>query len=190
MPKGTYDSVRVGWHACVATGWTNASGASVAARPTGPTHDAYRHALGMLGAGDSNVALWALLLALIAIATHNADDYLERRKQTIETMRRFSDRFVHEFERPLITPGMPSPPIESRVRFAPHAARLEILLAPGAGHVYPNVTDHKRNLDYDVERVLHVLRERAVINGSPHMNGRWVVLPFHFKPATSQAGGR
>ena len=35
-------------------------------------------------------------------------------------------------------------------------AQLEILIAPGPGHHYPNLADHKHNVEYDINRVIGV----------------------------------
>jgi len=192
VPKTTYDYVRVGWNACVATGWTRNIAPVATRAPSGfdRLRDTYQHASLVLGAAGSNVALWVLLLAFIAVATHNAEHYFDRRKRNIQVMRQFGERFVDEFEQPLVTPGMSSRPVESRLRFAPHAARVDVLLAPGAGHVYPNLRDHKRNVEYDIERVLHLLRDQPFVNARPYMDGKWVVLPFQWTRAISQAGDR
>jgi hypothetical protein len=105
-------------------------------------------------------------------------------------MKQFSGSFIQEFERPLIGPDVSARPIQSRLRFAPHCSRLDILIAPGAGHLYPNLTDHKHNLEYDLKRVLHVLRDQPFVHGRPYMDGTWVVLPFQLKSEITQAGGR
>jgi hypothetical protein len=146
--------------------------------------------LRLIQSDDSNLALWAVLLALIALATHGADRYLKDREKALNAMRQFSEKFLQEFERPLIAPDASAPPIQSRLHFAPHASRLDILIAPGAGHLYPNLTDHRHNVEYDLNRVLHVLRDQPFVNGRPYMDGRWVVLPFQLKPGITQAGGR
>jgi hypothetical protein len=139
---------------------------------------------------DSDLGLWLVLLVLIAIATHSADHYLRDRKQVLNAMQRFSQKFVLEFERPLAVGDASGRPIQSRLRFAPDVSRLDILIAPGAGRRYPNLTDHRHNVEYDLRRVLDVLRDEPFVKGRPYMDGRWVVLPFSLKPAITQAGGR
>jgi hypothetical protein len=167
VPKASYDYVRAGWNACVMTG------------PTGTVNST-----------PANLALWAALLALIALATQGADDYFRNRETVLRAMQQFGQRFVQEFERPLIGPEISARPIQSRLRFAPHSARLDILIAPGVGHRYPNLKDHRNNVEYDLKRVLHTLRDPPFINGPPYMDGTWVVLPFQLKPGITQAGGK
>jgi len=183
VPKASYASVGAGWYACVATGLTDAAAPTISSDTSGWAGRLFQSA-------DPNIALWFVLLALIAIATHNADQYFRGREQILDAMRQFSRKFVHEFERPLAAGGLSPQPIQSRLRFAPHASRLDILLAPGAGHRYPNLSDHRSNVEYDVQRVLTLLKDEPFVAGRPRMDGRWVVLPFQLKTAMTQAGGK
>ena len=108
----------------------------------------------------------------------------------LHTMKHFADRFVREFERPLIQQHLPDRPIQSRVRFKPARSRLDVLLAPHGGLRYPNLTDHKKNVIYDVGRVQEVLQDRAFVSSQPYARGRWVVVPFHIRVDIREAGGR
>jgi hypothetical protein len=192
VPKARYDSIRAGWQACVATGMTGAVAAAVGSGTSGwpgRFRAAYTDLVRLIQAPDSNLALWVVLLALIAIATHSADQYFTDREQILKAMEQFSRKFVREFEQPLVAGNLSATPIRSRLRFAPHASRLEILIAPGAGHRYPNLTDHRNNVEYDLKRVVNVLRDEPFVNGRPYMDGPWVVLPFQLKSAMTQAGG-
>ena len=193
VPKARYEHVRTGWRACVATGLPASVAPSVGSNASTWTrhlHTAYDDVARLMQSPDSDVGLWLVLLALIAIATHNADHYFRDREQVLKAMQRFSHKFVREFERPLASGDVSARPIQSRLRFSPHASRLDILIAPGAGRRYPNLTDHRHNVEYDLRRVLDVLREEPFVNGRPYMDGRWVVLPFSLKPAITEAGGR
>jgi|RhiMetdeSRZDD1v2_1073273.scaffolds.fasta_scaffold04665_14 hypothetical protein len=193
VAKERYRLVRAGWPACVATAMP-----AVAAPPVGSdastwtrsVRTAYDDVVRLIRSPDSELGLWLVLLALIAIATHSADHYFRDREQVLKVMQRFSQKFVREFERPLGGADVSVRPIQSKLRFAPHASRVDILIAPGAGRRYPNLTDHRHNVEYDLRRVLNVLRDEPFVNGRPYMDGRWVVLPFSLKPAITQAGGR
>lgn len=94
----------------------------------------------------------------------------------------FGRAFVNAFERPLLVDGVADRPVLSRMRCVPREHRLDILLAPGAGRRYPNLADHKRNLDYDVSRIAHHLRHHAFVPSRPRAEGQWVVIPFYFRP--------
>jgi hypothetical protein len=121
---------------------------------------------------------------------------LGERETVLNVMRRFGERFVVEFEEPLYqepaarrvaipgvtgVEGRADRPVRSRLRFAPARNRLEILLAPHEGRSYPNLSDHRRNLEYDVERVLDLLGDAPFVAGRLHAEGRWVVVPFRLK---------
>ena len=193
VAKERYGLVRAGWPACVATAMPAVAASPVGSNASLWTRDlqtAYDDVVRLVQSPDSDLGLWLVLLALIAIATHSADHYFRDRDQVLKVMRRFSQKFVREFERPLGGADVSVRPIQSKLRFAPHASRVDILIAPGAGRRYPNLTDHRHNVEYDLRRVLNVLRDEPFVNGRPYMDGRWVVLPFSLKPAITQAGGR
>lgn len=170
LAKESYDYVRPGWNACVAAGSTGAT-----PRPA-------------MQLAEPNLVLWAVLVASVVLATDRADRYFKKRENVLTTMRSFGQTFVREFERPLIARDGLDRPIQARLRCAPHAARLDILIAPGAGHRYPNLADHKHNVEYDLKRVLNGLRDQPFVSGRPYMDGPWVVLPFQLKRGLTQAG--
>jgi hypothetical protein len=116
------------------------------------------------------------------------DDYLDRRRRAWIVMRHFADRFVREFERPLIQRDAAEPPVRVRIRSSPFRKRLDILLAPGMGRRYPNLSDHKQNVEYDVTRVLHVLADESFVNGPLYEHAEWVVVPFQFKAGLKHTG--
>jgi hypothetical protein len=193
VPKTRYEYVRAGWHACVATGLPAVAPPVSSNKSSDWIRDvrtAYDDVVRLIQSPDSDLGLWVVLLALIAIATHSADHYFKDRDQVLKAMQLFSQKFVREFERPLVVGDLSVRPIQSRLRFAPHASRLDILIAPSAGRRYPNLTDHRNNVEYDLKRVLNVLRDEPFVNGRPYMDGPWVVLPFSMKSAITQAGGR
>ena len=193
VPKERYGYVRSGWPACVATALPAVAAPSVGSNAsTWSRHlqTAYDDVVRLIEFPDSDLGLWLVLLALIAIATHSADHYFRDREQVLKVMQQFSQKFVREFERPLAAGDASVRPIQSKLRFALHASRVDILITPGAGRRYPNLTDHRHNVEYDLRRVLNVLRDEPFVNGRPYMDGRWVVLPFSLKPAITQAGGR
>jgi hypothetical protein len=96
-------------------------------------------------------------------------------------MRAFATIFVSEFERPLIRRRADESPVKARLRLAPARRRLEVLLAPADGRIYPNLFDHRKNVEYDVDRVLGLLKDEPFISAPLYARGRWVVIPFHFE---------
>ena len=115
------------------------------------------------------------------------DDHLVRKKTRTIVMQHFATRFVQEFERPLVWSDADRP-LRSRVRYSARRGRLDILLAPGKGRRYPNLSDHKKNMEYDVARVVHALADQSFVNGAPYTQAGWVVVPFQFKTLSKTSG--
>jgi hypothetical protein len=98
-------------------------------------------------------------------------------------MQGFGEAFVKDFERPLRIEGVTSP-IRARLRCAPAKRRLEILVAPAAGRRYPNLDDHRQNVEYDVDRITQRCSRKTFVSAGPlHAEGPWVVIPFRFEPS-------
>jgi hypothetical protein len=135
-------------------------------------------------------AVWSTFVLALALTYWLVDEYLAGRRDTRRAMELYAERFVEEFERPLIQPHLSRRPIQSRVRFKPGRARFDVLLAPEAGLRYPNLTDHKGNVMYDVVRIQRALSEHAFVSSRPYAQGRWVVVPFRFRVDAREAGGR
>ncbi len=115
------------------------------------------------------------------------DDHLVRKKTRTIVMQHFATRFVQEFERPLVWSDADRP-LRSRVRYSARRGRLDILLAPGKGRRYPNLSDHKKNMEYDVARVVHALADQSFVSGTPYTQAGWVVVPFQFKTLSKTSG--
>ena len=129
------------------------------------------------------VAILASLAALPAAKKH-----FDARCAMLEKMSGFAADFVREFARPLPRRRGADQPIKARLKCAPYRARLDILLAPNAGHSYPNLSDHKKNLEYDIERVLRLVPHQPFVRGEPYALGNWVVIPFRFPAGVTQEG--
>jgi len=93
-------------------------------------------------------------------------------------LQRAGEEFVNAFAQPLIDSSARVPPIRARLRFVHHAGRLEISIAPGAGRRYPNLGDHKSNVEYDVTRVMRTLGGHVVVSDRLRASGKWVVIPI------------
>jgi hypothetical protein len=116
------------------------------------------------------------------------DNSLARRKTASIIVQYFVQRFVDEFERPLVRYDAWERPVRSRLRFGARRGRFNILLAPGEGRRYPNLSDHKKNVEYDVARVMHVLADDSFVSGAPYTRAGWIVVPFQFTAAPKQSG--
>ena len=189
LPKHHYDLVQPGWLACLDQGLNAASRASAAA----PVHRAPlvrpQVAAFMLPLDFTFLLVGALLV--VALSTWRWVATTRRvRKERARVMRRFAADFVREFGRPLTQFRGADPPPKARLRMSPRRSQFEILLAPTNGRRYPNLSDHRVNLEYDVARVVSTLACNTFARGRPYAEGEWVVLPFQYNGSVKQEGVR
>jgi hypothetical protein len=117
------------------------------------------------------------------------NDYLTHWKTASLSVRYFAHRFVDEFERPLVGYDAGERPVRSDLRFGARRGRFDILLAPGEGRRYPNLSDHKKNVEYDVARVVRVLADDSFVSGAPYPKAGWIAVPFQFTADPKPPGG-
>jgi hypothetical protein len=197
VPKARYGFVFAGWNACTTTSEPPPEAAIEVATPVLSTASLAADPPARLVAPVAPTApgvvlwasagLWSSLALALAFICWLVDDRLAGRQDTLRAMKHYADRFVTEFERPLRQPHRSQRPIQSRVRFKPGRARFDVMLAPDAGLRYPNLTDHKSNVMYDVVRIQRALSEHAFVSSRPYARGRWVVVPFRFRVGTKDA---
>ena len=133
--------------------------------------------------------LWLCTAIVVPwLGWRTVDNYLARRKTASIVVGYFVDRFVDEFERPLVRYDVAERPVRARLRHGARLRRFDILLAPGEGRRYPNLSDHKKNVEYDVARVMRVLGDNSFVSGKPYMRAGWVVVPFQFTAAPKPSG--
>lgn len=196
IPTARYDSLLSGWQACVPAVRAARSTPRMPTRaestpprrlPQPPTKATASPPPEPTSSTRGAVALACLLLgpAAIGAATgwgwERVEGAVIKRRAIKHEMVTFSRAFVRDFEQPLLTGGA-GPPLHARMRCVPRKRRVDILLAPGTGRRYPNLTDHKRNLEYDVCRIANNLGRPAFVPCPPRAEGRWVVIPFYFRP--------
>jgi hypothetical protein len=218
VPKSQYDRIHAGWRACVMAGirrmsWNanhveepeaadvsetrNGSGipevlaaptalASVDAgdRPQSAASDLFRR----LGGVDLTMLWLCAAMGVPWLGWRIVDGYLARRKTASIVVRYFVHQFVDEFERPLVRYDIGERPVRARLRCGARLRRFDILLAPGEGRRYPNLSDHKKNVEYDVARVMHVLADDSFVSGAPYTQAGWIVVPFRFTAGPKQSG--
>jgi hypothetical protein len=191
IPKSHYDDIQSGWHVCVAAEMVRRGSAQ-------PGYYLVSSAPPVLQTGvmrtraaiDLRVLWWAtpLLVAVSGLVIAWTWKSVGERRARADVMRGFGGRFISEFERPLFRKCPGDSPVKSRLRLAPARYRLDILLAPADGRTYPNLFDHKKNVEYDVQRVVRLLRNEPFVSGSLRAEGRWVVIPFRFETDRQQEG--
>jgi hypothetical protein len=216
VPKSQYDRVRPGWRACIvketiqssvlaaaqkqepgassvldAPGGSLQPASAVASRaisdvdesPLRTAVDALHH----IGGVDLTLVWLGAAVVLPLFGWRILDNYAARRKTRLIVMQHFAQRFVNEFERPLIQQPAERP-VRSRLRLSPGRARLDILLAPARGRRYPNLSDHKKNMEYDVVRIQRLLGDDSFVRDPLYTQAGWVVVPFRFKAGRKYTG--
>ena len=124
--------------------------------------------------------LWYVLVLVLVTpwGAYEVNRRLKVRRAVIAVMTQFGNSIVQEFERPLVQSRDPRRALRSRLRFQPLRNRVQVLLAPAPGRSYPNLSDHKKNVEYDIERVRQILGDTPYVNDSVRQRGDWVVLGF------------
>lgn len=138
----------------------------------------------------ATIVLWVLFVLVIVLATRDVEDYVSDRRAVHRLLTAFGERFVQEFDRPLFRSHPSERVIDAELRVSPRQSRLEVLLAPRDGRRYPNLADHRKNVEYDVSRVLELMKDPPFVPGPMYAQGRWVVVPFELKVNPGQAGGQ
>lgn len=187
VPKSQYQRLQADWQACVAPGPVPkspvayapvvelAASAIVPAQSTAIASatltlaGAARPQAGIPFASPVVAIFSIILIALSAVAGSLT------LRPIPSPVRRAGEDFVTVFARPLIDPSSSVPPIQARLRFARRRQQLDIFIAPGPGHRYPNLADHKKNVEYDVDRVIRVLGNCELCK-PPRAAGKWVVV--------------
>jgi hypothetical protein len=180
VPKDQYDRIAAGWTVCLAEGRVPA-----AVRTSAPAVAAV--SVQQLPAIDDLQPIfydsdvwWFGSLVLVATTSLFALNSWRKQRALEDIMRRFGLDFVREFGRPWAhyRGGGATPRV--RLRTNRRQARVEILVAPPPGRTYPNLSDHKSNIEYDVVRITSALKHAAFTSVEPYAEGEWVVLPFQF----------
>jgi hypothetical protein len=218
VPKSQYDRIHAGWRACVVPAIPSlssnanhveepeaanvsraAGGPEVPQELAAPTTLASADPGGRLQSTASDVVRWlggldltmlwlCAAVVVLWLGWLIADDYLTRRETASIIVRYFVDRFVDEFERPLVRYDVEQRPVRSRLRRGARVRRFDILLAPAEGRRYPNLLDHKKNVEYDVARVMYALGDDSFVSGALYTQAGWTVVPFQFRAGPKPSG--
>jgi hypothetical protein len=189
IPKSRYDRIRAGWLACVATETAPDVAGTPAVRDAVTASVEWSRVANVLREIDSPLFLAGLLAVAVAFLWSGCHEYLGERKRRLQLMQQFGERFVREFERPLLDRRVGPAPVRARLRAHTGSGRLDVWLAPNAGRRYPNLSDHRDNVVYDIVRVSQLLRDPSFVSATPYTQAEWVVIPFHFQDRAGQVGG-
>ncbi len=139
---------------------------------------------------SSQMGWWILILLCSAAiaALFVIQSSLDQRKATIAALQTFGAAFIREFERPLLDQRGSRSVLRAELALSPDRGSLEVRLAPTDGRRYPNLSDHRTNVEYDVERVMNLLNDRRFICGPLRARGSWVAIPVRLKPDLHKEG--
>lgn len=183
ISKRNYSRIQAGWHVCVATERIRGFSVPSVHRATATSGAVTSRRLApQLPVIDWRILWWAVFLFMTSTGAFtwvSTRRYLDRRQLLVACMTAFGMRFVNEFERPLFRNRPADAVSRSRLRLVPRRRQLEILLAPPAGRTYPNLFDHRMNVEYDVDRIVTILDDGRFVNAPLYSDGEWVVIPFH-----------
>ena len=152
------------------------------------SQDAASDVFRSLGGVDLTMLWLCAAVVVLWLGWLIVDDYLARRRTASIVVRNFVRRFVDEFERPLVRYDVEERPVRSRLRCGARLTRFDILLAPGEGRHYPNLSDHKKNVEYDVARVMRLLGDDSFVSGALYTQAGWIVVPFQFTAGPKPSG--
>jgi len=190
VPKSHYQRLQPDWQACVAKGPVPktpvvfspvvelAASAIVPDQPIATTLQALASAPLTLARADRSLTRGRVAVTIagaLTIVLLSAVAGSLARRPIPPSARRAGENFVAVFARPLLDASSGGSPIQTRLRFVRRTQQLEIFIAPSPGHRYPNLADHKKNVEYDIARVLHVLGKYVLIS-PPRSSGKWVVV--------------
>src|SRR5262245_43878863 len=167
-PKADDDAILSGWRICIPEAQMRAgeaaftpAGANGRASPQAAAEESVPEAA---VSGNRPLELVFIVVgpivfgAAIGLGWHTLHRCTTNRQLLRAEVEGFGELFIRDFERPLVVAGVVARPIRARLRWASRHRRLDILLAPADGHRYPNLADHRQNVEYDVDRIAHRLR--------------------------------
>jgi hypothetical protein len=188
VPKIEYGRIQPGWQVCLIEPLLRRSAA------VQPADGVLSSAAGATVAASRTAAplrwWWLVLLcsatgaALVLVQAR-----LQRGDATCRMLEGFGNAFIREFERPLVEErGTHTAGLRTQVNVCRRRRSLDVRLAPSEGRTYPNLADHRMNVEYDVQRVMAVLNDRRFIRGPLDTRGEWVTIPFRLASDLQKEG--
>ena len=137
VPQSQHTNLRTDWRVCLARD------APALARRAPPASDRDGRTYDIGFAVRIGLAVFLVMLSWSLL-----EEYLRQTRPVPAPLRHHAQQFVDAFARPLLRQASTGPPIRSRLRYLPAREEVEILIAPSAGRRYPNLSDHKINVEY------------------------------------------
>jgi len=184
IPKARYRHIQPGWQVCVVESLLSPRVLSSGRLVSANRHNVPRTVAVPASASPARASVsirwwWLTLLAMTPVMAWAVFQTVVNRSDTVaRTLETFAADFIREFERPLIDEGAGQPALHSEISVTPRTRSMEVLLAPTGGRRYPNLEDHRSNVEYDIRRVLTLLDDRRFSCGPIRSQGPWVAFPF------------
>ena len=180
VPKSQYSRLSTDWQACVAAELVKTNRLASPLVPAPAPAPAYDVGFALkFGAGVS-----LMLLMISAVASYAAGG-----RPIPPVMQRAGEDFLTAFAMPLVDPTSAVPPVSGRLRFVHRKQQLEIGIAPNGGRRYPNLLDHKKNVVYDVQRVIGIMGAHRIVCDRLRAEGPWVIVSIRLTEP-KQAGAK
>ena len=188
VPKSQYSRLSTTWRACVARELVKSNVRASALAPAAAASAALPAAPSVISQATASAAPPAatqfdvgfavtfgagvslMLLMISAVSSYAAG------RPMSPALQRAGQDFLRAFAAPLVDPTSAVPPIVGHLRFSRRKQRLEICIAPHGGRRYPNLADHKKNVVYDVHRVIGKMAAHRIVCDRLHAEGPWVVV--------------
>jgi hypothetical protein len=182
VSRDHYDRISPGWTVCLAEGRSpvairTGSPATSAGSVEQPAQPAAKLQLTF----SDPYVWWFASLVFAAMTSLVALNGWRKQLALAHIMQSFGGDFVREFGRPWAQYRGARQLPRARLRINSRRARVEILVAPAPGQTYPNLSDHRSNVEYDIARITSALKHDAFAGVEPYAEGEWVVLPFQIK---------
>ena len=214
VPKSQYSRLSTDWQACVARELVKSNvpapapaNAAYAAPATAPSSLATAAFANVATAASAAMAIAAavdlpaiderdvvfavtfgagvsLMFVMITLVSSYATE-----RPIPPALQRVGEDFLTAFATPLVDPTSAVPPVAGRLRFIGRKQRLEICIAPNGGRRYPNLLDHRKNVVYDVQRVIRNIGAHRIVCDRLHSEGQWVIVSIRLAEP-KQAGAK
>ena len=177
IPKTGYRRIHPGWQVCVVEPLL-AQSIALPNRQDAPSFVSPEAASSISSATSMRWSWLVLAFVMPLTAFFVIQRSTQRNSALARTLKGFAADFVREFERPLRDERTPQSVLHAEVRVSPQSGSMEVFLAPGNGRSYPNLADHRTNVEYDIQRVLTRLDDRRFSCGPLRSQGPWIAIPF------------
>lgn len=169
VPKSQYSRLSTDWQACVTRELVKSDVLAAPPMPVAEPPPAAQYDVAFAVKFAAGVSLMLLMISAVA-------SYAAGGQPIPPVMQRAGEDFLTAFATPLVDPTSAVPPVIGRLRFIRRKKRLEICIAPNAGRRYPNLSDHQRNVVYDVQRVIGIMGAHRIVCERLHAEDQWVVV--------------